>query len=197
MSPSPPHTQVCCAVLSHVWLWVSTWTVARQAPLSMGFSRQEYCSGCRARLQGIFPTQELNPWLLHLLHCGRILYCWATGGIPTHKGISCQSHWSFQSFHNVASLSCKFPMPEEDSFKYTLYHSTFIHSEAGKFKAHCLFVFLICQKLFIILYSEPPKCLTLFWWSKIRLSINIRNSPSLLQSTVIIWNFHIFPHGEI
>ena len=63
---------------------------------------------------------------------------------------------------NVASLFCKFPMPEEDSFKYSLYHSAFIHIEARKFKAHCLFVFLICQKLFIILYSEPPKYLTLF-----------------------------------
>ena len=27
---------------SHVRLFVSLWTVARQAPLSMGFSRQEY-----------------------------------------------------------------------------------------------------------------------------------------------------------
>ena len=27
---------------SHVWLFVTPWTVARQAPLSMGFSRQEY-----------------------------------------------------------------------------------------------------------------------------------------------------------
>ena len=27
---------------SHVWLFVTPWTVAHQAPLSMGFSRQEY-----------------------------------------------------------------------------------------------------------------------------------------------------------
>ena len=27
---------------SHVWLFVTLWTAARQAPLSMGFSRQEY-----------------------------------------------------------------------------------------------------------------------------------------------------------
>ena len=39
-----------------------------QAPLSMGFSRQEYWSGCHALLQGIFPTQGLNPSLLHFLH---------------------------------------------------------------------------------------------------------------------------------
>ena len=30
--------------------------IACQAPLSMGFSRQEYWSGCHALLQGIFPT---------------------------------------------------------------------------------------------------------------------------------------------
>ena len=37
-----------CAVLScfsHVWLFATLWTVAGQAPLSMGFSRQEYWSG--------------------------------------------------------------------------------------------------------------------------------------------------------
>ena len=36
---------LCCAVLSCVWLFVTPWTVARQSPLSMGFSRQEYWSG--------------------------------------------------------------------------------------------------------------------------------------------------------
>ena len=30
---------------SHVWLFVTPWTVTYQAPLSMGFSRQEYGSG--------------------------------------------------------------------------------------------------------------------------------------------------------
>ena len=30
--------------------------------------------GCRTLLQEIFPTQELNPCLLHLLQCRRILY---------------------------------------------------------------------------------------------------------------------------
>ena len=32
-------------MLSHVWLFVIPWTVARQAPLSMEFSRQEYWIG--------------------------------------------------------------------------------------------------------------------------------------------------------
>ena len=34
------------------------WTVAHQAPLSMGFSRQEYWSGSLSFLQGIFPTNS-------------------------------------------------------------------------------------------------------------------------------------------
>ena len=33
-----------CQSLSHVWLFVTVWTVACQAPLSMAFSRQEYWS---------------------------------------------------------------------------------------------------------------------------------------------------------
>ena len=31
--------------LSHVWLFLTPWTAGYQAPLSMGFSRQEYWSG--------------------------------------------------------------------------------------------------------------------------------------------------------
>ena len=31
--------------LSRVWLFATPWTVAYQAPQSMGFSRQEYWSG--------------------------------------------------------------------------------------------------------------------------------------------------------
>ena len=30
---------------SHVQLFAALWTVAHQAPLSMGFARQKYCSG--------------------------------------------------------------------------------------------------------------------------------------------------------
>ena len=37
--------RVCMHALSHVQLLVAPWTAARQAPLSMGFSRQEYWSG--------------------------------------------------------------------------------------------------------------------------------------------------------
>ena len=48
------HTVLCCAQrLSRVRLFATPWTAARQAPLSMGFSRQEL----PRPPQGIFPTQ--------------------------------------------------------------------------------------------------------------------------------------------
>ena len=54
--------------LSRVWLFVTPWTVGSQAPLSMGFPRQDTGVGCHSLLQGIFPTQGLNPRLLCLLN---------------------------------------------------------------------------------------------------------------------------------
>ena len=45
----------CAYVLSPVRLFVTTWTVAHQAPLSMGFPRQEYWSGLP------FPSSEDLP----------------------------------------------------------------------------------------------------------------------------------------
>ena len=36
---------VAVCVLSPVWVFATPWTVAHQAPLSMGFHRQEYWSG--------------------------------------------------------------------------------------------------------------------------------------------------------
>ena len=45
--------------------FTSPWTVACQAPLSMGFSRQEYWSGLPFPFQGIFLNQGSNPHLLH------------------------------------------------------------------------------------------------------------------------------------
>ena len=51
---------------SRVRLLATLWTEACQAPLSMGFSRQEYWSG-HTHFQGIFLTQGSNPGFLHLL----------------------------------------------------------------------------------------------------------------------------------
>ena len=50
---------------SHVRLFVTPWTVAYQASLSMGFSRQNTGVDYHFLLQGIFPTQGSNPGLPH------------------------------------------------------------------------------------------------------------------------------------
>ena len=68
---------LCCACSLHcARLIVTPWTVARQAPLSLGILQAGV--GCHALLQGIFPTQGSDPglqhcrWIhYHLRHWGR------------------------------------------------------------------------------------------------------------------------------
>ena len=58
------YTHLACVVLSHfshVRLFATLWTVACQAPLSMGFSKQEYCSGLPFPPPGNLPNPEIEP----------------------------------------------------------------------------------------------------------------------------------------
>ena len=73
--------------LSRIWLFATPWTVARQAPLSMWFSRQEYWSGLPFPSLGDLPNQEIkSASSVSLLHCRWIL-C-----LLSHRG-------SLQSLH--------------------------------------------------------------------------------------------------
>ena len=56
----------------YLQLSATPWTVACQAPLSMGFSRRNTGVRCHPLLQGIFPTQGSNPHHLH----------WQAGSLP-------------------------------------------------------------------------------------------------------------------
>ena len=47
--------------LSHVWFFATPWTVAKQAPLSTGFSRQEYWSGLPFPSPGDLPNPGIKP----------------------------------------------------------------------------------------------------------------------------------------
>ena len=54
----------CACMLSCfscVRLFVTPWTIARQAPLSMGLSRQEYCSGLPCPPPGDLPDPGMEP----------------------------------------------------------------------------------------------------------------------------------------
>ena len=66
-----------CSVVSSS---ATPWTAAHQAPPPIGFSRQEYWSGCHFLLQRIFLTQGSN---LGLPHCRQTLYR------LSHEGKSC------------------------------------------------------------------------------------------------------------
>ena len=61
---------------SCVWLFVTLWTIAHQAFLSMGFSRQEYWSGLPCPSPGDLPDQGIKPKsLTSNLH-------WQVGSLP-------------------------------------------------------------------------------------------------------------------
>ena len=48
-------------MLSSVQLFGTPWTVARQVPLSMGFSRQEYSNGLPFPTSGYLPNPGIKP----------------------------------------------------------------------------------------------------------------------------------------
>ena len=52
---------LCAKSLSRVLLFATLWTVAHQAPLSVGFSRQEYWSGLQCSPPGDLPDPGIKP----------------------------------------------------------------------------------------------------------------------------------------
>ena len=82
------------------------WTVAHQAPLSMGFSRQEYWSGLPFSSAGDLLVQESNPGLRH---CWQILrqLSYEGSSVPTREaqwGYVCKYRFSI-TFSSV-QFSC-------------------------------------------------------------------------------------------
>ena len=79
--------------LSRVWLFAIPWTVAHQASLSMGFSRQEYWSG----LPFPSPGGSSWPWDLTQVSCiaGRRFTLWATREAQYYE---CKS-WNIKAEH--------------------------------------------------------------------------------------------------
>ena len=55
------HLSVCVRSLSHVQLLAAAWTVAHQAPLSMGFSRQECWSRLPFPPSGAYSRPRIKP----------------------------------------------------------------------------------------------------------------------------------------
>ena len=74
---------VFVCVLNHAFLFVTLQTVACQAPLSMGFSRQEYWRGLPSLSSGALPTRGLNSRLLCPLH-------WQADSLPLSPPGMCE-----------------------------------------------------------------------------------------------------------
>ena len=73
-------TRACApSRFSRVQLVAALWTVAQQAPPSMGFSRQEYWSGLPCPPPGDLPNPGIEPWSLPLQV---ILNCLSHQGSP-------------------------------------------------------------------------------------------------------------------
>ena len=90
--------------LSRVRLFVTPWTVAYQAPPSMGFSRQEYWSG----LPFPSPMHEVKSESESLSHVQLLATPWtAAYQAPPSMGFSRQEHWS----------GLPFPSPMHESEK--------------------------------------------------------------------------------
>ena len=74
---------VLCLLFSLVRLFATIWTVARQAPLSVGILQARLLDWVAIpSLQGIFPTQR---WNLGHRHYRRILYHLSHQGRQIHK----------------------------------------------------------------------------------------------------------------
>ena len=60
-------------IFYHVWLFVTLWTIVHQAPLSMGFFRQEYWSGLPCPPPRNLPDPGIEPVsLVSLALAGRL-----------------------------------------------------------------------------------------------------------------------------
>ena len=84
--------------LSRVWLLVTPWTAAYQAPPSMGFSRQEYWSGVplpspagKHSLMEISPNQQVYIYV----------FFWTERTFSPSQDRRRNSIWTFKSFASV------------------------------------------------------------------------------------------------
>ena len=114
-------------VLSHfvcVWLFAIVWTMVLQVPMSMDSPGKNPGVGCHFLLQGIFPTQGLNPGLLHLLH-------WQVSSLPLvspEKPVTLLVFFSFpcyfsQSLSHVQLFATPWTVAFQASLSFTISQS--------------------------------------------------------------------------
>ena len=101
--------QLCMlSLFSRVWLFVTRWTVACQAPLSMGSSRQEYRSGLSCPPPGDLTDPGIKPMSPALQAASLLLIYWGSPRIsymqPEQKIVSAPKAFSPASKQIPTSL---------------------------------------------------------------------------------------------
>ena len=144
------HTTVCLS-LSCVQLLVTPWTIAHQAPLPMGFSRQEYWSGLPGPPPGDLPDPGIKP-MSHVSCSGRrVLYHWChpqalskrvlpllTGSRSVDCWLSCIPHLPILLFALHSPASPIFPPPMFSLPTSALCAHLCVCEGAGICPHHCL-----------------------------------------------------------
>ena len=107
------------------WLLVTPWTMACQAPLSMGFSRQEYWSGLPCPAPGDLPNPGIRPIVSYTSCNGRqVLYHW---------------HHLFYSIHSNHIEIFTIPQSEALSYVPSLTHASLTTLNFSLFLSHKLY----------------------------------------------------------
>ena len=129
--------------------------------------------GCHFLLQGIFPAQESNPWLLWFLHCSQILYCWAAWEAPDVPG------WPKTRVRSAVLCSKPLRDPPGPGEHPTSYPQVqFLH-----INQHTFLILLILKKMKV---KVPQSCLTLC--DPMGYTV-----PGILQARILEWAAFPFP----
>ena len=128
-------------MLSRVLFFAIPWTVASEAPPSMGFSRQEYWSSLPCPPPGNLPDPGIEPAsppsLWHLLRCRRIFYSLSPLGfeilLDRNKNLSSDQKKTKSWFiiHRIREMN--YLMAKYDTEKKARKLSLVVFYEVGKF----------------------------------------------------------------
>ena len=100
--------RLLACMLSHVRLFVTPWTVARQAPLSLGILQTRILEWVVMPPSRVFPTQGSNLCLLHLPALAGVLYHSCHLGSPhiLQKEPILLTPWFWTGLQNCKTILC-------------------------------------------------------------------------------------------
>ena len=167
--------------------FATLWTVAHQAPLSMGFFRQEYWVSCHFLLHGLFPTQGSDPHLLSLLHWQADSLALSYLGIPMLSMVSQvvlvemgqEDPLEEEMANRSSNLAWRIPRTEESGGLQSIGLRRVGHDWAHK---HILRVICIsCVHDSCGYFKSPRHIVEKIWGKKKNKTISLEDSLRVLQ----------------